>query len=148
MSTYSFQDVNATIVGPGGAFSLGSDQAVANEGISVEFVGDKNTMTTGAGSEVMHSLHASRAATFTVRLMKTSPTNALLSAMYELQASSSSLWGTNTLMVSDVGRGDIATGLQAAFTKFPNNQWGTEGNTLDWVFHVGKAHEFLGPGLN
>lgn len=148
MGTYSFQDVQATIVGPGGAFSLGSSQAVANEGISVEFVGDRNTMTTGAGVEVMHSLHAAQPATFTVRLMKTSAVNALLGIMYDLQTSSSALWGVNTIMVSDTARGDVATGWNCAFQKFPNNTYATEGNVLEWVFQAGRAFELLGDGNN
>lgn len=148
MSTYSFQDVQATIVGPGGSFSLGSSQAVANEGISIDFVGDRNTMTVGAGIEVMHSLHAARPATFTVRLLKTSYQNYLLSIMFDLQTSSSSLWGTNVIVVSDTARGDVATGWQCAFQKFPNNSYATEGNTLEWVFQAGRAFEVLGDGLN
>ncbi|MGU4704086.1 DUF3277 family protein, partial [Burkholderia cepacia] len=34
MTTYSFQDVASTIVGPGGAFSLGYGEATAEEGIT------------------------------------------------------------------------------------------------------------------
>ena len=44
MSTYSFLDVQATIVGPGGAFSLGSGAGVAEEGISIEPTGEIDTM--------------------------------------------------------------------------------------------------------
>ena len=148
MGTYSFQDVQATIAGPGGVFSLGSVQAVANEGISFDFVGDRNTMTVGAGQEVMHSLHAARPATITVRLLKVSTANALLSLMFDLQTSSSALWGINTIVVSDIARGDVATGWSCAFQKYPNNTWGTEGNTLEWVFQSGKAFESLGNGNN
>ncbi|MBU9403923.1 DUF3277 family protein, partial [Burkholderia multivorans] len=60
MATYSFQDVTATIVGPGGAFSLGYGSANAEEGITIAQAGDKNTMTVGADGEVMHSLHADK----------------------------------------------------------------------------------------
>lgn len=148
MGTYSFQDVQATIVGPGGAFSLGSSEAVANEGITFDFIGDRNTMTVGAGTEVMHSLHAARPATITVRLMKTSSTNALLAVMFDLQQSSSALWGINTIAVSDVARGDVATGWHAAFQKMPANTWGTEGNILEWMFQSGRAFELLGTGNN
>jgi hypothetical protein len=148
VGTYSFQDVQCTVVGPGGAISLGSSQAVANEGITIEFVGDRNTMTVGAGQEVMHSLHAAKPATFTVRLLKTSTQNQLLAIMFDLQTSSSALWGTNVIVVSDLSRGDVATGWKCAFQKFPNNSYATEGNTLDWVFQAGSAFEILGSGKN
>ena len=144
MSAYSFADVNATIVGPGGSFRLGSDQAIANEGIDINFIGDANTMTSGAGVEVMHSLHAARPANFTIRLLKTSSTNGLLGIMLELQRSSSALWGINTIVVSDVSRGDVASGWFAAFSKFPDNKYATEGNTLEWVLQAGRAYELLG----
>lgn len=148
MGAYSFQDVQASIVGPGGAFPLGSSEAIANEGITFAFVGNRNTMTAGAGVEVMHSLHAARPAIVTVRLLKTSLVNALLSAMFDLQQASSALWGLNTLVVSDIARGDVASAWQAAFQKFPDNTWATEGNTLEWMFDAGRAFELLGTGTN
>lgn len=148
MATYSFLDVNCTIVGPGGAISLGAGHAVANEGISADFVGNRNTMTAGAGKSVMHSLHAATPGTMTVRLMKTSSQNFLLGVMFDLQSTSSALWGINTLVVSDVARGDIVTGMQAAFQKMPNNVWATEGNILEWIFECGQMYELLGKGSN
>lgn len=137
-------DVQAAIVGPGGAFTIGSDRAIANEGITIAFIGDRNTLTTGAGQGVMHSLHAARPAIFTIRLLKTDPANSLLSVMFDLQTSSSALWGINTILVSDLQRGDVASGRQCAFQKFPDNTYATEGNTLEWVFQAGFAHEILG----
>lgn len=137
-------DVQAAIVGPGGAFTIGSDRAIANEGITIAFIGDRNTLTTGAGQGVMHSLHAARPAIFTIRLLKTDPANSLLSVMFDLQTSSSALWGINTILVSDLQRGDVASGRQCAFQKFPDNTYATEGNTLEWIFQAGYAHEILG----
>lgn len=148
MGVYSFGDVQCTIVGPGGAIQLGSSHALANEGISFDFIGNRNTMTTGAGRAVMHSLHAATPATITVRLMKTSGQNFLLGIMFDLQSTSSALWGINTIVVSDTARGDIATGMQCAFQKMPNNNWATEGNILEWIFEAGQAYELLGKGSN
>jgi hypothetical protein len=58
MGVYSFLDVSATISGPGGTFSIGSDAGVAEEGITTAYTGEKNTMTIGADGAGMHSLHA------------------------------------------------------------------------------------------
>ena len=47
-NTYSFLDVNAGIVGPGGAFSLGNGAGVSDEGITVAASEDIGAMTIGA----------------------------------------------------------------------------------------------------
>lgn len=146
MPTYSFLDVNATIVGPGGIISLGADAGTAGEGLSIEFVDDKDTMTIGSDGSAMHSLHASTASTIQVRLQKTSPANQQLSAMYDLQSVSSVLWGINVLTISDVARGDVTTALGAAFRRFPSNTYATEGNTVEWTFNCGKTYVMLGSG--
>lgn len=145
MTTYSFLNVQASIVGPGGAFSIGSDAGAAEEGISTSFVEDKNTMTTGAGGDVMHSLHAGKAGQITVRLLKTSPVNQKLSALYNLQTNGGgSLHGLNLITVRDTARGDVVIGREAAFKKHPDLSFAKVGNTVEWVFDVGKLDEMLG----
>ena len=76
-ATYSFIDVNAVLTGPGGSINLGYGAAVADEGFTIEFVDDKNTMTPAADGAIMHSLHASKAAMLTVRVLKTSKANSM-----------------------------------------------------------------------
>lgn len=61
MSTYSFIDVTASLTGPSGAVDLGYGAANSDEGIVVSMTEAKNTMTTGADGEGMHSLHAAKA---------------------------------------------------------------------------------------
>ena len=46
--TYSFIDVQATLVGPTGVIELGYGAAVAEEGITIEMAEDKNAMLIGA----------------------------------------------------------------------------------------------------
>jgi hypothetical protein len=147
MGVYSFLDVQASIIGPGGSFSLGSDAGAAEEGITTAFVGEKNTMTKGAGGEGMHSLHASNAGKITVRLLKTSPVNAQLSAMYNFQKSSSGNWGQNVIKVSNTVRGDVVDGNQCAFTKHPDLTYATEGGSIEWEFDVIQLDELIGAGV-
>ena len=99
MSTYSFMDVTASITGVGGSFDLGYGAAVAEEGITTSMIENKNTMTIGADGEGMHSLHAGKGGTVTVNLLKTSPTNRKLSAMYNAQSQSSATWGNNIILI-------------------------------------------------
>lgn len=142
--TYSFLDVHAAIAGPGGGFSL--NNGAAEEGISVAFNEDKNTMLTGADGQTMHSLKATKSGRISVRLLKTSPVNAQLTALYNFQSGSSSTWGQNTMTVVDVARGDIYTCQNVAFKKHPDNVYGKEGNMLVWDFDVGVMDPLLGTG--
>lgn len=145
MSAYSFLDVLAAIVGPGGSFSLGSGQGAAKEGISVVMDEDKNATLTGADGQIAQSLRASNTGLITVRLLKTSPVNRQLSLLYNTQRVSSSLWGRNAINVSDVARGDLVVGSQMAFVKQPDLTWAEDANTVEWTFR-GIVVEQLGDG--
>lgn len=145
-NTYSFLDVQATLSGPSGSFGLGQEAQPAEEGISYAFTEDKGTLTVGAGGAGMHSLHAGKSGTITVRLLKTSPVNALLSAAYNLQTASSAIYGNNTLTVRDSARGDFIVGRQAAFRKMPDNAFSKVGNMLEWVFNCVALDVTLGDG--
>lgn len=143
---YSFLNVNASIAGPGGFLNLAAGAAAAEEGISIEPVEDKNIMTIGADGRGQHSLVASDACTVTVRLLKTSPLNAALMIMYDLQSASSALWGINVFTVVDSGRGDITTIQNAAFKKKPVLNYAKEAGVMEWVFDGIKASSILGVG--
>jgi hypothetical protein len=143
MATYSFMDVHCSIVGPGGAFSLGYDAGVAEEGITITRA-EKNKMTIGADGAVMHSLSANKSGKITLRYLKTAPTNALLMAMYDFQSLSSALWGINALVLNNSASGDVITMTAAAFTKASDTPYQTEGGMLEWEFDVGSIASILG----
>lgn len=145
MGVYSFLNVHASIVGPGGNLSLGSDAGAAEEGITVSMVEEKGDTKVGAGGQIMQSLRASNLGRITVRLLKTSPVNAQLSAMYNLQKSLSSLWGNNVIVVSDTVRGDVVSATTVSFTKQPDLVYGKDGNMNEWIFQ-GNVEEQLGTG--
>jgi hypothetical protein len=132
MSSYSFLDVSASIDGPGGNFSLKGENA--EEGISIDPVGDQSTMTVGADGKVMHSLAADSAVTVTVRLLKTSGINAQLREMFKYQTASAARHGQNTITVRDAVRGDLEVISDAAFKKLAPNSWAKQGNVLEWAF--------------
>lgn len=143
MFTYSFLDIQASIVGPGGSFSLGSGAGNAEEGISVEMTEDKNTMTIGADGTPMHSLHAGKSGTVNVRLLKTSPVNNALAQMYATQTSSSALHGNNVLVIKNGVTGDQITCRAVAFSKFPAQNNAKEGGHNEWQFHAGVVDTTL-----
>ena len=144
MPTYSFIDVSASMTGPTGVIDLGYGAANADEGITVAMAEAKNTMTVGADGEVMHSLHAGKAGTVTVTLLKTSPVNKKLSLAYNAQSQSSALWGNNVFVVRNSASGDLVTIRSAAFQKQPDFANAKDGGTVSWVFDGGKVDELLG----
>jgi hypothetical protein len=144
MSTYSFMDVSATLAGPTGVLDLGYGAGVAKEGISVDFDDDKNVKTIGADGEGMHSLRASKSGTVTVRLLKTSPTNAKLQAMYDAQSLSAALWGKNVITVTMPRVGDIHVARSSAFKKNPSKTYKEDADMMEWVFDAIKIDSLLG----
>ncbi len=146
MSAYSFLNVQASIVGPGLATQIGSSAAAAKEGLSTSFEEDKTTVTTGADGAIMTSVRASMTGRITVRLLKTSPINAVLSSAFNFQRQGAANAGQNNIQVVDKIRGDVVTGRQMSFVKFPDNNWSEEGNILEWQF-VGIVNEILGVGI-
>lgn len=139
-------DVQASIVGPGGSFSLGYGAGTAEEGLTVEMTEDKSTMTIGADGSVMQSLHAGNSGTVTVRLLKTSPTNKQLAIMYDLQRTSSAFWGQNTILISNAATGDQISCNFCAFRRWPNVTYAKDGGMQEWPFLVGMVNGVLGDG--
>ncbi|EOC1314430.1 DUF3277 family protein [Cronobacter turicensis] len=144
MSTYSFLDVSASLTGPTGSIDLGYGSANSDEGITVSMTEAKNTMTTGADGEVMHSLHAGKSGTITVNLLKTSPQNKKLSLMYNSQSLSSALWGNNVIVMRNNASGDIVTARSVAFQRQPDWNNPKIAGIVSWVFDCGKIDEILG----
>lgn len=143
-NVYSFLDVQAAIVGPGGTINLGAGAGIAEEGISVDFAEDIDSMQIGADGNGQHSLHANRSGTLTVRLLKTSPTNSLLSAMLAFQRASPTTHGQNTITISDVNRGDLVTAQQVAFARTPPLTYANQAGLVEWVFNAIRIDYALG----
>lgn len=142
--TYSFIDVQASLVGPGGMFSLGYGSANAEEGITIAMAGDKNTMTVGADGEVMHSLHADKSGQLTVRLLQTSPVNAKLALLYNLQTVDSRLHGKNLITITQSVSGDVTACRSCAFKKKPDLNYKKDGQIVEWIFDVAKIDSVMG----
>ena len=146
-NVYSFLDTQVAINGPGGSFTIGgTGSGSAEEGITVEMNEDKNTMTIGADGTAMHSLHAGQGGKLTIRLLKTSPVNSQLSAMYATQTSSSALHGQNVVSLKNSTLGDSITAAKCAFKRLPTLTYAKEGGINVWEFDVGVVAMSLGGG--
>lgn len=141
---YSFKDVTASFDGPTGNIEFGYGAGVSDEGITIDPVGDKNTMTIGSDASGMHSLHADKSAHVEVSLLQTSSTNALMQAQYDAQQISSSLWGQNTIVVAETQSGDVHTMVQCAFKRQPRFKYGKDGQMVVWSFDVVQYDRVLG----
>lgn len=146
MSVYSFADVSVAFSGLTGSFPLGAGAGVAEEGITVEPTNDANVPTIGADGEGMHSQSMDTSSTVTVRLLKTSPVNALLMNAYNAQRTNSGLWGRNIITVRSVFQGDFIVARQCAFGRVPTLTFAKEGGTNEWIFHSLKTTQKLGVG--
>ena len=144
-NVYSFLDVQAAIVGPGGTFSLGSGAGAAEEGIEITPAGDINTMQIGADGTGQHSLHGDKSGTVTVRLLKTSQVNGQLSLLYAFQTSNSGAHGQNTITLTD-RRGDVITCRQCAFKRAPALTYSKDAGMNEWVFDVVFIDRVLASG--
>ncbi len=144
--TYSFANVAGSIVGPNGAFSFGYGSGIDDGGITAEMSEDKVDIKTGADGKPMATLHASKLGRITVRVQKTSPLNAFLSALYGADNSSATQVAQNTIVVRDLGGIDVIAGQNCAIAKFPSLTYGREGPPNEWVFVVGQLDMMLGGG--
>lgn len=141
---YSFLNVVATFAGPGGILNLAAGAAVAEEGITIEAATDKNVMTIGSDGKGQHSLIADDSGTVTIRLLKTSPLNAALALMYDLQSASSSVWGQNVLTIVDTARLDANVCQSVAFKKKPTITYAKEAGMMEWTFDSININSVLG----
>ena len=142
--TYSFMEVTAGMVGPGLVVNLGNGAAAAEEGVTIDPSGDIGGMQIGADGEGMHSLYADKSGQITVRLLKNSPTNKILSAAYNFQTAAASSYGQNTFTLVDKTRGDVITATQVAFKKAPPLAYAKDGDIVAWEFNAVKIERNLG----
>jgi hypothetical protein len=143
MSTYSFADVACSLTGPGGSCQLGAGGGTAEEGITITKE-DKNSQIIGADGTVANILHPNENGKITVRLLKTSNSNAILQAMYSFQRTSAANWGQNVLTLTDVASGDQYTCTGVAFKKFPENLYAKEPRPIEWEFEAAFIDPVLG----
>lgn len=146
-NTYSFLDTGASIIGIGGSISIGAGAGVASEGITVEMAEDKDVLTMGADGTGMHNLHASNAGNITVRLLKTSPTNQKLQAMYNVQRLSSANWGGNVITITNPATGDVVIARECAFRRQPTIVYSTDGAMNEWAFNATNIDMHLGDNV-
>lgn len=140
-STYSFINTEAVFNGPGGSATLSfslTEGGVAEEGISIEQTEEQGVMAIGADGTVQHSLRAATAGKMTVTVMRNNDLNLKLFEAFNIQKSSSALWGKNVITLNDTVSGESYTCSGTAFIKLPANYWKKDAEALQWEFNVGN----------
>lgn len=146
INAYSFADVTASYVGPGGTIVLGDGAGPAEEGISIAQTDDKGTLLMGADGSGVHSLHKAQNGTVTVRLLKTSPTNNLLMTAYNTETSTAALYGQGVIVLRNAATGDVVTCLGCGWKKPPDLSYAKEAGVHEWTFNAGRIEYLLGTG--
>lgn len=143
-NVYSFLNFQCALSGPGGVINLGNGAGAAAEGVQFSPASEFNTMLIGADGSGQHSLSADKSGRIVVRLLKTSPTNRLLSAMAAFQRANPTTHGQNTIAGTDTVRGDVVSCQQVAFSKIPELNFAKEAGLVEWEFQAIKIDITLG----
>lgn len=142
--TYSFLNFNATINGPGGVIAIGNGSGANDEGISFEPAEDISTMEVGPDGTGQHSLHGNKSGHITLRVLKTSPVNAQLHAMFNFQTNSPANHGQNNISGVDAISGDVVTCQQVAFKRRPTLKQAKAAGYNEWLFDAVQIDVVLG----
>jgi hypothetical protein len=148
MGTYSFLDTQCTLYDAvtGQFINIGAGAAVSEEGIEVEQTEDVNNMKAGLDFTGVHSLHGNKNAHIMVRLLKTSPINALLQNLLQQNRTSGGKWGQMTIRASNAPLGDNITAQQTAFAKVPKITYAKDAGMNEWRFDSIVCDVLLGGG--
>lgn len=142
-SVYSFLDVHATLVDVLGVVNLGSGNGNSQEGITIVRDNPKATKTIGADGSGMFNLMGDKSGRVTFRLLKTSPSNKILSAIYNATTITSNLYGQGVITFTNTHTGETHTAVGVGIEKFPDSNNATEGGVNEWVFLALEIDSFL-----
>jgi Bacteriophage KPP10, Structural protein ORF10 len=126
-TSYSFDDSKVTIDGPGGSFLLGTGPT---ESITI-CDSDTYESTSGADGSIEH-IHKAGPTYITVKLVRASPVNALLSQLHRVNRQSSANWSRNTIKIVRHGQ-DVTTCEGLAFADYDRPS-SDHGEQIWWEF--------------
>ena len=115
--------------------------------VSVERNEDSFSLMVGADGEAARSKSNNLSGRVTVTLMQTSASNALLSAIAQVDERSSAGDGINPLLVKDNNGLDLYTAETAWIVKPATGSHGREAETREWVFETNELISFSGGNL-
>lgn len=112
--------------------------------IDIEFDSEGYQDQIGADGHVVRYKSCDQRATVTFTLMATSPSNKLLSAMYNADIKSPNGLGVGPLLIRDTRGITIFAGTQAWIQKMPKSTLGQKLGNKEWKIRVAKLEAILG----
>jgi hypothetical protein len=140
MHTYSPDKVNAQL-GPVRMAGFGPDTM-----IEIEFEADAYSKTVGADGEVARTKSSNQSGEIRVTLLQTSPTNALLSALFKRDQQNST--GVETFGLIDAFGRTVFTASKAWIKKQPVISYANEVEVREWTIDFAKGDLFVGGALD
>lgn len=110
--------------------------------VAVEYEEDLWTKQVGADGHVARSKTNNATARVTVRLMQTSMSNDMLSAIAQLDRHANE--GVFPLMIKDNSGRSLHVAESAWITRPPNSEYAREAGTREWAFDTGQLESFVG----
>ena len=108
---------------------------------------DAFTSVVGTDGEVSRSKSNDRRATIEIKLMSTSPTNDLFSAILSGDINANGGAGVGAFLVVDLSGASLYSAGNAWITKGPDVSYGREAGERAWVLQVDKLYEFTAGNL-
>lgn len=98
----------------------------------------------GVDGKVTRSKTNDRRATVTLRLMQSSPLNAVLSALHELDQDADNGAGVGAFLVKDNGGTSLHAGSACWIMKSPDVKYGVKATEREWKIRVADLRNFVG----
>ncbi len=112
--------------------------------IDIEFDAEGYQDLIGADGHVVRYKSCDQRATITFTLMATSPSNKLLSAMYNADIKSPNGLGVGPLLIRDTQGLTVFAGTQAWIQKMPKSTLGQKLGNKEWKIRVAKLEAVMG----
>lgn len=112
--------------------------------LEVTYDSDQFVDVIGTDGTVSRSKSNDLRATVTIRLMQTSPSNDVLSALLQVDLNADGGAGVGAFMVTDVQGTTLLIGENAWIMKFPDQNFGREAQERSWTIKVDKLNSFVG----
>lgn len=115
--------------------------------LTVTWETDSFSDVAGTDGDVSRSKTNDQRATVEIILMNTSPTNDLLSAVWQADLNTPGGAGVGSLLVTDLNGTTLLTAGNAWISKAPDITYGREANERTWTLRVDKLVAFVGGNL-
>ncbi len=111
--------------------------------IDIEFDSEGYQDDIGADGHVVRYKSCDQRATITFTLMATSPTNKLLSVMYNADIKAPNGIGVGPILIRNTQGATVFMGAQAWIQKMPKSTLGPKLGSREWKIRVAKLEAFL-----